>query len=647
MNPLESLNEVSTADESLAEKMSIKPIPAKKRFCLLHSYLMPVTFWLIIGVIFYFFAYDILQINYQSITNQKVVDVFQNFGNFFGLVFGFISMLVGFILVLIIKKTALKKINLSYSISAGLMLLPWHLLARQLVFFEKEYTDIGRALIYYIGRPLLSTTRFIFVLILVWLFLEILMLVFKRINLKKTATIASILLVPFLLSGCVGTINQWACQFFDNPDHCYQNAAIQDGDPDACEKITGADFAEAGSNPPKDKCYLKIAENTGDLAACDKINGGMYSYTKEECILNTSTAHKNPDGCAMLSGTDRETCKNEVGPYVYPGSILEIDDQIELLQKELKDNPDETLQKQLDDLEARKQIRLEMMDTKNKQDYESLSDPMNKQVSLEYHLGQIDKKTKDSLTALNDSLREKGEKLSDKEYQTLKDMLTYKNDPQNDIENMDPTEIVKLRWNEKIGNMTEKLKFWKANSTETEKKYDESLLFYQRMLERQAAIEKGLDQKQQDFERNSSMVKDYIKNQLTDAALEEAKKQAFGEMLDLVDSPASAPVTAILGEAIDVVKQEAKSAEFRGLVKAYDTGMQEELAKTGGDVEKAHANVIANLEKNPYTYEDSNTFAKYGNLIENKDCDGTNPHCIKKDVFWKAMKKSYTYQNDK
>jgi hypothetical protein len=39
------------------------------------------------------------------------------------------------------------------------------------------------------------------------------------------------------------------------------------------------------------------------------------------------------------------------------------------------------------------------------------------------------------------------------------------------------------------------------------------------------------------------------------------------------------------------------------------------------------------------------SFAKYGNLIANPECDGSNPLCLKKDIFWKAMKKSYKYQN--
>lgn len=638
--------EKSKEEKALSQEEPKQAQKTKKRFCLLRSALMPLLFMLVFGGMFYFFAYDVLGISLSGIENKKVIDIFQKFGAFLGLVLGLASLVLGYILRLIIRKSKLKKFQPSYAISALAMLLPWCILARQLAFNQNGYTDIGKAVVFYLGEPLLKTARFMLVLILVWLVVELVLYFYKKINLKKTATVASIIFMTFTLSGCVGTINEWACQFFDDPDHCYQNAAVEQGDPRVCEKITGADFAGSGSNPPKDKCYKRIAENTGDLGVCDKIEGGMYSYTREECILNTSTEHKNPDGCAKLTGNDRESCKNAVGPYVYPGSVIEIDDQIETLEKELADNPDEGLQKQLDDLKSRRDIRLEMMTDRNKQEYESRTDPMNKQVSLEYHLGKIDEKTKESLIALNDSLRDKGDKLSDKEYKALRDMLAYKNDPKNDIENMDPEEIVKLRWNEKLGNMTEKLKFWKANKTEKEKKYDESLLFYERMLERQAAIEKGLSQKQQDFQRNADMATKYIKDEVKNTILDEAKKQAFGEMLDLVDSPASAPVTAVLGEAIDVVKQEAKSAEFRGLVSAYNKGMEEEIAKAGGDVEKAHANTIANLEKNPYSYEDKNTFAKYGNLIENKECDGSNPHCLKKDVFWKAMKKSYKYQNE-
>ena len=453
-----------------------------------------------------------------------------------------------------------------------------------------------------------------------------------------------LLVAPFLLSGC-STINEWACQFFDDPDHCFQNLAVQEANPDDCAKIKGERFRSSGSNPPRDKCYKRIAENTGDLGVCDNIEGGPYSYTKEECILSTAVEHKNPSGCAMLTGADKEKCVARVAPSITSGGVMEIDDQIALLEEELADESDESLQKQLDGLKQKREDYLSVMTDDNKKEYESLTDPRNKQAAMDYYSGKIDKQSKETLVELNNRLREQGNSMSEEEYKSLRDVLAYKNDPANDIENMDPKEMLKLRWNEKLGKAVDYLKFWNSNPTEKEKKYDESLFIYQRMLERQEAINKGLTQKQQDMDRELSRVGGYIKDQVYNQVTDEAKKQAFGEMMDLVDSSASGPTTAVLGEAIDTVKKEAKSAEFRGLVRAYNLGMEEELAKAGGDIEKAHARVTQNLQNDPYRYEDSHSFAHYQNILQNKDCDGSNPHCIKRDVFWKAMKKSYKYQN--
>lgn len=632
-----------SGQEQKVEKVKEK----KKRKCYLHSALMPFLFWLIFAGIFYFFAYDLATIKYSDITDPRVTKIFSQYSIYAGLVFGLVSMIIGYIVLLILKITKLKRFSVVYPITALVMNLPWCLFARQLVYHENKYTDIGKAIIYYIGEPLLSTAVFFRWLILIWLIIVIIKMIIKKGVVKKASMAASILILPFILTGCVGTINEWACQFYDNPDHCYQNAAVQDGNPDSCENIKGEDFADSGSNPPKDKCYLRIAENTGDLGVCDKIEGGPYSYTKEECILGTSVEHKNPSGCMMLSGADKESCISQVSPSISSGSVIDMDDQIEFLKNELKDNPDKELQAQLDDLQNRRNDYLAVMNEESKKEYESLSDPLNKQVAVDYANGSIDEKTKNSLIALNDSFREKGNPMSEKEYKAIRDMLAYKNDPKNDIENMDAAEMVKLRWNEKVGNAVDYLKFWNANPTENEKKYDEQLLIYQRMMERQEAIDKGMSQMQQDFDRESGRITGYIKDEIYNKAMDEAKKAAFGELMDIVSSDAEAPVTAILGEAINTVKKEAKSAEFRGLVRAYDLAMEERI-KNGMSVDQAHEEVKNEFTSNPDLVEEYDTkrsFAEYGNLLRNKDCDGSNPHCLKKDIFWKAMKKSYNYQN--
>jgi hypothetical protein len=318
-----------------------------------------------------------------------------------------------------------------------------------------------------------------------------------------------------------------------------------------------------------------------------------------------------------------------------------VDDQIKILEDELKNGPDSAMEKQLAGLKTMRQDMLDIASAKTKEDYKELSDPLNREIAGDYATGEIDKDTKESLYALNKNLKAQGLTLSPEQYEKIKDYYKFVNDPDNDIENMNDDKIVKSRWNEKLGNVVESLKFWKSNPTEAEKAADQQLLFYYRMLERQAAILAGQSELEQDIERNIGIFAGTGANIAQDKAQEYLLKALFGGATE----SATNITTKVIGEALDTVKAEAKSKEFRGLVRAYNLGMEEELAKAGGDVNKAHENVVKNLNANPYNYEDQNTFAKYGNLIENKDCDGSNPHCINKDVFWKAMKKSYNYQH--
>lgn len=145
----------------------------------------------------------------------------------------------------------------------------------------------------------------------------------------------------------------------------------------------------------------------------------------------------------------------------------------------------------------------------------------------------------------------------------------------------------------------------------------------------------------QDVDRNMDMINEAIKSKVKDEIKDKVIEELFGEITKDTVGWATMPIE----EALDTVKGEAKSMEFRGLVKAYDDGMAEEMGKSGGNIEAAHAAVLKNLQADAYHYASGDSFAKYGNILENKDCDGTNPHCINREVFWKAMKKSYSYQH--
>ena len=169
------------------------------------------------------------------------------------------------------------------------------------------------------------------------------------------------------------------------------------------------------------------------------------------------------------------------------------------------------------------------------------------------------------------------------------------------------------------------------------------------MLERQKAINKWETEQQQEFNKyfddKKKEATDYVTWKFTD----ELKKAGIWDFFDW-NSTANV-ATTILWEAVNVVKEHAQSSMFRWMVWAYNDWMEEELSNHWWDVEKAHAAVVENLQSDAYRYEyydDWITFAKYGNLMANEACwpKNKNPLCLDKGVFFKAMKKSYKYQNN-
>ncbi|HOX61172.1 MAG TPA: hypothetical protein PLV72_04175 [Candidatus Magasanikbacteria bacterium] len=647
--PAVDTNSIPTPDVSVipaAVNISTSQItetnnPAIRKNSVINSALFPLIAFFLIGLV-YMAVYAYLKPVATDIVNTTIAKIFKNYGMYFGWLFALISMIAMYVLYLVKKIVRLGKFQIVNSIILLASLMPWYMLADELLHHEKRYTDIGRGLITYVGAPLYWMVWIVAGFALLWFTVVLLVKLLKKKNLaSKTILILFIITAPVLLTGCVGDIMGIVCDFLPDADHCLQGAAVQEGDDSGCEKISGEKFKDVGSNPPRDKCYLQIAENTGNLEACKKIKGGPMSYDKDECILNTALAYENPAGCKMLSGANKSKCLAEFGARTTYDKVLAVDDQIQTIKDYLKNGSDPDLEKQLKGLEEKRTDMLGVMTKNNRAEYERQSDPMNREIIGDFAVGEIDSATKEKLLAFNTSLKKQGLNLTSEQYEAFKDYYKFVNDPDNDIEKMKDSEIIKDRWNEKLGNVVEAMKFWKSNNTSAEEAADLQLRFYERMLERQAAIAQGMTELQQDVDRNMNMVIEAGKDKAKDILKDKVIEGLFGE----ITGKTVGWTTAVLGEAIDTVKAEAKSAEFRGLVGAYNSGMSEELGKFKGDVERAHAEVVKKLMADPYTYANGNSFAKYGNLIENKDCDGSNPHCLNKEVFWKAMKKSYKYQH--
>jgi hypothetical protein len=613
--------------------------------------------------------------NYGGNSPAATIKVFSDFGWAIVLGFTLVSWLVSLILLLILKLVRLSKFKTANLI---VLLLTYGAvlgLAVELLFYEKRYAVASLGIIYFVGQPLYSAAIGTLVFIALVFILGLAIRMFKKrksppIDTPPTSKVetaeeiksvdkkpeaagepkpnsmakfAVLLALPLLASGCnlIGGSEDLACLMSSDP-HCYQNVAVSEGDADICAQVKQpAEFKSMGSNPPQDKCYLMEAQNTGDLSACDKIKGGLMSYTREECILEASVANQDASGCQKLSGTDKANCVNELQPLMTPDKVLEVDSQIEILQNELKNGSDPNLEKQLAGLQKKKDDMLAIMSKDNKDQYNIQKDPVNKQIIGDFAVGDIDSKTKNEMIDINEKLKSQGVTMTDEQYKAMRDHFKYINDPENNIETMDDSKIVKDRFGEKVGNLVDKLKFWKVKDTAEEKSEDVQLRFYQRMMERQEAIDRGMTTEEMNYENTVDKVAETVTEKVREKAKDKVIEEIFGEAAGKSQEAA----TLVLGEAINEVKKQAQSAEFRGLVKAYDDGMAEELGKVGGNVDRAHEIVIKKLSEDPYAYASGDSFAKYGNLIANPECDGSNPLCLKKDIFWKAMKKSYKYQN--
>lgn len=415
-------------------------------------------------------------------------------------------------------------------------------------------------------------------------------------------------------------------------------------DPSYCEGQTGEDFF---GQPLKEVCYERLAKTKMDYSLCENTNLKF----KDNCIDSVAEDNLDLAGCEKLSKAESVAgCKANILEARTPEGVLAIDDKMYDLEKRLKDNPDdEAASHRLMKLQAIRNSLIATFNAEEKALYAEISEPTNRKIAGDYATGEIDLATKESMFQANKALREKGVTIDDDGYDALKEYHAFLNDPENDIRTMDNDDILKDRFGDKAGNLVGKLKFWET-TTADEKAQDQQLRFYARMLER----EKQIIDKRVELEKkladetglspptaDTSAVHDNDWLKLT--AEQKVAAFVFGRSAKypIAGFAASLPI----GIAISAVNKFATDTEFRGLVRLYNVGMEDELAKTGGDRARAHAEVVKNLEADPTYYGESSGLVGQNNLLVNKDCDGTNPHCINRQVFWQAMQKSYDHQH--
>ena len=212
-------------------------------------------------------------------------------------------------------------------------------------------------------------------------------------------------------------------------------------------------------------------------------------------------------------------------------------------------------------------------------------------------------------------------------------------DPSMDVENMDVSKILKPGIFDRIGTAIFGGPKTPAGIEMAEA--SDGLAVYEQMLNRQGEID---FLKQSRMERLGQVVTDKVKGEMVDELKDKATDIAGAIAGDAM--LAVAPVDY----ALTAFQDEAKHQLFVGLARAYNR-RRAALQAENPDMseEDIHKKAVAEVKQDPYQDAKGRSFMKYGNILENADCQkGTgNQLCIDHRVFWTAMDKTYQHTHEK
>ncbi len=212
-------------------------------------------------------------------------------------------------------------------------------------------------------------------------------------------------------------------------------------------------------------------------------------------------------------------------------------------------------------------------------------------------------------------------------------------DPSMDIQNMDVSKILKPGIFDRIGTA-----IFGGPKTEAGIEMAEAadgLSVYGQMLERQSEID---FLKQDRMQRLGSVLADKAKGEMVDELKDKVSDIAGG-----IAGEAMIAVT-VVDYALTSFQDEAKHQLFVGLARSYNR-RRAALQAENPDMSEAdiHKRATEQVKDDPYRDAKGLTFIKYGNLIENADCQAStgNQLCIDNRVFWTAMGQTYEHTHEK
>jgi hypothetical protein len=135
-------------------------------------FLSTILFFVLFAIIF--LANQSSAIKSYGAGDSQALGIFSSYGLFFGLIFCAISLAGMYILYAIASVTKLTRYGFTNPIILILGYAPWLIFGIQLVFFEKKYIDLAKAIIYFEGYPMLYSSLIVVILAVALLVLSFL-----------------------------------------------------------------------------------------------------------------------------------------------------------------------------------------------------------------------------------------------------------------------------------------------------------------------------------------------------------------------------------------------------------------------------------------------------------------------------------------
>ena len=132
-------------------------LPTEKKTA---GWYIPLLAWLIYGGAFFAFSKSLVK-PAADITNTDILNLFGTYAAFTGIALGFLSFVVAGIVYLVVRLIKRGPSLTAASFITALSFIPWLIFGWDLVYREPRYAEVARAIITYLGKPMLCSAEIV------------------------------------------------------------------------------------------------------------------------------------------------------------------------------------------------------------------------------------------------------------------------------------------------------------------------------------------------------------------------------------------------------------------------------------------------------------------------------------------------------